>query len=182
MGKKSYDELDELEKLRWDFWNTLRLHLLDAPSFLRPGDSEYGHWLHFSFGAIDGIPSVPQYVTIVWCHNNKKKKGVVDCSRYHVRVTYEGLSRRKDNLQVSQRWFEFMLERQSTIHSQLGFELKWDNKRKFDVYLEAQPVIADIRDLNAWPGYINDMRFQAEHLHNVFRPHALAFNKAHLHG
>ena len=181
MGKKSYHELNELEKLRWDFWNTLRQHLLETQSFLRPRESDYGHWLNFRLGLIDATSSVPQYVTIVWCHSNKKK-GIVDCSRYHVRVTYDGLNGRKDNLQVSQRWFEFMLARQSTIHSQLGLELKWDNKRKFDVYLKAQCVMADIRNLDAWSDYINDMRIQAEHLHNVFQPHALAFNEAHLHG
>ena len=167
---------ENLKNLRKGFWQALRKHLKESGSFLQLIDSKDGHWLNFRLGVIDGIPSVPQYVTIVWCHNNKKK-GVVDCSRYHVRVTYDGLNGRKDNLQASQRWFEFMSERQSTSHSQLGLELKWDNKRKFDVYLEAQPVIADIRNLDAWPGYINDMSIQAKHLHEVFQPHALAFSK-----
>ena len=181
MGKKSYHELNELETPRWDFWNTLRQHLLETRSFLRPGDSEYGHWLNFRLGVIDGIPLAPQYVTIVWCHNNEKKR-IVDCSRYHVRATYDSLGDREDNAVMSRLWVEFMQAREQTIHSQLGFELDWDNSRNIEVYLKSRCVIANIRNLDAWPDYIKDMRIQAEHLHNVFQPHALAFNETHLHG
>ena len=181
MGKKSYDELSELEKLRWDFWNTLRQHLLETRSFLRPRKSDYAHWLHFSLGVIDGTPSVSQYITVAWCSGNKQN-GIVDCSRYHVRATYESLNNQEDNARTSRLWLEFMRARKQAIHSQLGFELEWDSSRNIEVYLKSRCVIADIRNLDAWPGYINDMRIQAEHLHTVFQPHALAFNEAHLHG
>ena len=51
-----------------------------------------------------------------------------------------------------------MREREKTVHYQLGFELDWDDSREKDIYLKSQNVIADIRNLDAWPGYINDMR------------------------
>lgn len=177
MGKKSYDELNELEKLRWDFWDTLRQHLLEAQSFLQPRESDYGHWLHFSLGESNGFPSVSQYITVAWCFG-KKNEGIIDCSNYHVLATYESLNRRIDNKEMSRRWFAFMSERKQTIHDQLGFELEWDNNRNIEVYLKSRCVIADIRNLDAWPGYINDMRIQAEHLHAAFKQHALAFSEA----
>ena len=173
MGKKSCDELNELEKLRCDFWNELRKHLQESTSPLLPKGTKHAHWLNFKLGVLSGTSPIRQYVTIAWVMGNKAKK-IDDCSWYCVRVTYDGLNGHKDNLKMSQRWFDFMDERWQTIQEQLGFKLKWNNKRKCDVYLEAQCVMADIRDRNAWLGYINDMRIQAEQLHTVFQPHALA--------
>ena len=176
MGKKSYDELNELEKLRWDFWNTLRQHLLEAQSFLRPGDSEYGYWLLFKLGVKDQSEATGQHVRIEWDDSADK------CRSYHVEITYYGqplppLTSGPYDPAMSRKWLNFMLERRQKIHSQLGFKLEWDDHSPIEVYLKSRCVIADIRDLNAWPGYINDMRIQAEHLHRVFQPHALAFSK-----
>lgn len=181
MGKKSYDDLNELEKLRWDFWNTLRQHVKESASFLQPSNTKDGHWLNFPLGVIDETPSTNQFVTIVWCQN-QQENGIVDCSRYHVQATFDSLTRNPDNQALSRHWLGFMRERERTLHDQLGFELEWDDHLQIEIRLRSRCVIADIRNLDAWPGYINDMRIQAEHLHNVFQQHALAFNKAHLHG
>ena len=183
MGKKSYDELNELEKFRWDFWNTLRQYLLETRSFLRPGDSDYGHWLNLKLGEFKGMSplkkhfTINQYITIFWVEGSKAQ-AIGDCRSYYVRATYDSLNDKSDNATLSQRWFKFMREREKTIHYQLGFELDWDNSRNIEVYLKSRRVVADFRNLDAWPGYINDMRIQAEHLHTAFQPRALAFTEA----
>ena len=121
--------------------------------------------------------TINQYITIVWVEGSKAD-AVGDCSAYYVRATYDSLNDKADNAALSLRWFQFMREREKTIYYQLGFALAWDDSREKDIYLKSPNVIADIRNLDAWPGYINDMRIQAEHLHKVFQPHALAFTKA----
>ena len=183
MGKKSCDELNELEKLRCDFWDTLRRHLLEAQSPLQPGKSDDGFWLLFTLGVTDNSEARGQNVRIVWVEGSKAKK-IEDCSFYHVEDVYYGhpLPPLKPDPAMSRQWFKFMCECRQNVHDALGFELDWDNHAKIDVYLKSRRVIADIRDRNAWPGYINDMRIQAERLHTVFQPHALAFNEAYLDG
>lgn len=182
IGKKKYEDLNEVEKLRWDFWNVLRQHLLETQSFLRPGDSKYGYWLLFKLGVTDQSEATGQHVRIQWVKGNSKN-GIEDCSWYHVETVYYGQPRPPAKSgsydpEMSLLWFKFMCEQRQQIHNRLGFKLEWDDHAPKEVYLKAKPVIANIRDRESWPGYINDMRIQAERLHAVFQPHARAFSEA----
>ena len=177
---------ENLEVLRTDFWNALRRHLKESSSLLQPGNTTYGRWLNFKLGEFKGMSplkkhiTINQYITIVWVEGSKAQ-AIGDCRSYYVRATYDSLNDKSDNATRSRRWLQFMREREKTIHYQLGFELDWDGSREKDIYLKSPNVIADIRNLDAWPGYINDMRIQAEHLHTAFQPHALAFTEAYQH-
>ena len=167
---------ENLKELRAKFWKALRLKFHKSRSFLQPGDQTKSGWMQFKVGNMKESKNVGQNIRIDWLD---------DCQSYQIQVVYFGhpkLPDTKYDPAFSRLWLDFMCERQNEIHNALGYELDWDNHCRIEKYLNAKPVVADIRNLDAWPGYITDMRIQAEHLHAVFQPHALAFNEAHLNG
>ena len=167
---------ENLKDLRKDFWNALRLQFHERGSFLYPGAHTKSGWVQFKVGNMKESKNVGLNLRIHWLNN---------CLSYQMLVVYLGHPKPPDTKHdpaFSRLWLDFMCKRQNEIHNALGYELERDNHRRIEKYLKAKSVVADIRNLDAWQGYITDMRIQAERLHEVFQPHALAFNEAHLNG
>ena len=165
-----------LKELRTKFWKALRLQFHQSRSFLQPGDHTKSGWVQFKVGNMKESKNVGLNLRIHWLNN---------CLSYQMLVVYLGHPKPPDTKHdpaFSRLWLDFMCKRQNEIHNALGYELERDNHCRIEKYLKAKPVVADIRNLDAWQGYITDMRIQAEHLHTAFQPHALAFNEAHLNG